>query len=300
MSQPERHGNIDLKLLRYFLAVAEELHFGRAAARLNMTQPPLSLHIKELETQLGTPLFIRHSRSVALTHAGRILMQEARTLLSSTHLALSRVTQIGRGERGCITLGVIGTALWSGLRQPLHRFLRENPCIDVMFNEQSPGAQITALEQHEIDAGIWRMATALPATLTGKLVCRDTFYVALPADHPFAGRESLALSDLKHEDFITLPMAHSDWRFLQQACHQAGFTPRIVREAVEPQTVLALVGMGMGVTMIAGSYADIHWPDITFRPLQDGIPADLYVVYDPHKIPPTALRLAEAIQSSAP
>ncbi|MEH5744682.1 LysR family transcriptional regulator, partial [Atlantibacter hermannii] len=94
----------DLKLLRYFLAVAEELHFGRAAARLNMSQPPLSLHIKELENQLGTPLFVRHSRSVALTWAGKILMEESRRLLAMATASLARVEQIGRGEGGRIEL----------------------------------------------------------------------------------------------------------------------------------------------------------------------------------------------------
>ncbi|MCD3082827.1 LysR family transcriptional regulator, partial [Salmonella enterica subsp. enterica serovar Enteritidis] len=101
----------DLKLLSYLIAVAEELHFGRAAARLNMSQPPLSIHIKELEQQLGTLLFIRHSRSVALTHAGKVLMEESRRLLASANQALARVEQIGGGEDGRIELGVFGKAL---------------------------------------------------------------------------------------------------------------------------------------------------------------------------------------------
>lgn len=108
----ERVYRTDLKLLRYFLAVAEELHFGRAAARLNMSQPPLSIHIKELENQLGTQLFIRHSRSVVLTHAGKILMEESRRLLVNANNVLARVEQIGRGEAGRIELGVVGTAMW--------------------------------------------------------------------------------------------------------------------------------------------------------------------------------------------
>ncbi len=107
---------IDLKLLRYFLAVAEELHFGRAAARLNMSQPPLSIHIKDLEQQLGTLLFVRHSRSVALTHAGKILLEESRRLLANASQALARVEQIGRGEAGRIELGVVGTAMWGRMR----------------------------------------------------------------------------------------------------------------------------------------------------------------------------------------
>ena len=120
----ERVYRTDLKLLRYFLAVAEELHFGRAAARLNMSQPPLSIHIKELENQLGTQLFIRHSRSVVLTHAGKILMEESRRLLVNANNVLARIEQIGRGEAGRIELGVVGTAMWGRMRPVMRRFLR--------------------------------------------------------------------------------------------------------------------------------------------------------------------------------
>lgn len=134
----ERTHRIDLKLLRYFLAVAEELHFGRAAARLNMSQPPLSIHIKDLEQQLGTLLFVRHSRSVALTHAGKILMEESRRLLSSANQALARVEQIGRGEAGRVELGVIGTAMWGKMRPVMRRFLKEHPNVEVLFRENMP------------------------------------------------------------------------------------------------------------------------------------------------------------------
>ena len=154
----ERVHRIDLKLLRYFLAVAEELHFGRAAARLNMSQPPLSLHVKELENQLGTPLFVRHSRSVALTHAGKILMEESRRLLFSANQAFARVEQIGRGEAGRIELGVVGTAMWGKMRPVMRRFLKENPNVEVLFREKMPAMQMALLERRELDAGIWHLA----------------------------------------------------------------------------------------------------------------------------------------------
>lgn len=152
----ERVYRTDLKLLRYFLAVAEELHFGRAAARLNMSQPPLSIHIKELENQLGTQLFIRHSRSVVLTHAGKILMEESRRLLVNANNVLARVEQIGRGEAGRIELGVVGTAMWGRMRPVMRRFLRENPNVEVLFREKMPAMQMALLERRELDAGIWR------------------------------------------------------------------------------------------------------------------------------------------------
>lgn len=293
MDSIERVYRTDLKLLRYFLAVAEELHFGKAAVRLNMSQPPLSIHIKELEAQLGTMLFIRHSRSVALTHAGKVLMEETRNLLAATNQALARVEQIGRGERGRIELGIVGTALWGRLRPILHNFIKANPTVDIIFREKSPGIQMAMLERHEIDAGIWRMVSIPPQGLTSLRLQEASFLVALPSEHRLARYNSIPLHELRNEAFVTLPAVHSDWSFLQKICNNAGFSPYIVREAVEPQTVLALISMGLGVTMIADSYAQMNWPGVIFRPLEERIPADLYVVYDESQITPTTLRLID-------
>lgn len=285
----------DLKLLRYFLAVAEELHFGRAAARLNMSQPPLSLHIKELETQLGTPLFVRHSRSVALTHAGKILMEESRRLLAMANASLARVEQIGRGEGGRIELGVVGTAMWGRMRPVMHAFLGDNPNVDVQFREKSPGMQLALLERHELDAGIWRMALDLPTGMVGIRLHQAAFLVAMPQDSPLASWSAIPLEALRNEYFVTLPSVHSDWSFLQRVCREAGFSPMIIREAVEPQTVLAMISMGLGVTLMADSYAQMQWPGVVFRPLKEPIPADLYIVYQPTHTTPTAMRLIKAL-----
>lgn len=291
----ERVYRTDLKLLRYFLAVAEELHFGRAAARLNMSQPPLSLHIKELESQLGTLLFIRHSRSVALTHAGKVLMEESRRLLASASQALARVEKIGRGEAGRIEMGIVGTAMWSEVRSVMRTFIKDHPNVDVVFREKSPVMQMVLLERRELDVGIWRMATDPTAGFTGLCLGNASFLVAMPEDHPFVSQPAIALSDLQNEYFVTMPSAHSDWAFLHRVCQQAGFTPMIVREAVEPQTVLAMISMGMGITLAADSYAQMQWPGVVFRPLQERIPADLYVVYDEKQATPAVTQLIKAL-----
>lgn len=291
----ERVYRTDLKLLRYFLAVAEELHFGRAAARLNMSQPPLSLHIKELESQLGTLLFIRHSRSVALTHAGKILMEESRRLLASAGQALARVEQIGRGEAGRIELGIVGTAMWSEVRLLMRAFLKAHPNVDVVFREKSPVMQMALLERRELDVGIWRMATQPSAGFTSINLGAASFLVAMPEDHHLVGRSAVSLTELQNEYFVTMPSAHSDWAFLHGVCQQAGFTPLIVREAVEPQTVLAMISMGMGITLAADSYAQMQWPGVVFRPLEERIPADLYVVYDQKQATPAVEKLIEGL-----
>lgn len=291
----ERTHRIDLKLLRYFLAVAEELHFGRAAARLNMSQPPLSTHVKELEQQLGTLLFIRHSRSVALTHAGNILMEESRRLLSSANQALARVEQIGRGEAGRIELGVIGTAMWGKMRPVMRRFLKDNPNVEVLFRENMPAMQMTMLERRELDAGIWRMATELSPGFTSLRLHESSFLVAMPEEHPLTASEFVPLEALRNEYFVTMPSIHTDWAFLQRVCLSAGFSPMIIREVREPQTVLAMISMGIGITLIADSYAQMSWPGVVFRPLEERIPADLYIVYDQQQATPALEKLVAAL-----
>lgn len=298
MNNPQRIYRTDLKLLRYFLAVAEELHFGKAAARLNMSQPPLSFHIKELEAQLGTMLFIRHSRSVALTHAGEVLLQETKQLLASANIALARVEQIGRGEGGRIHLGIVGTAIWGGLRLGLQNFIVDYPAIEILFREKSPGDQLALLENHDIDAGIWRMETTPPAGLKSEKLHDATFMVALPEQHPLARQPSIDIAQLRHEAFVTMTAIHSDWTFLQRVCREAGFTPRVVREAVEPQTVLALVSIGLGLTIMADSYAQMNWPGVVFRPPTKAIPADLYAVFDPNQLTSTTRQLIDALKKS--
>lgn len=291
----ERTHRIDLKLLRYFLAVAEELHFGRAAARLNMSQPPLSIHIKDLEQQLGTLLFVRHSRSVALTHAGKILMEESRRLLSSANQALARVEQIGRGEAGRVELGVIGTAMWGKMRPVMRRFLKEHPNVEVLFRENMPAMQMAMLERRELDAGVWRMTTAPSPGFTSLRLHESSFLVAMPEEHPLAARKAIPLATLRNEYFVTMPSIHTDWTFLQRVCQSAGFTPMIIREVMEPQTVLAMVSMGIGITLIADSYAQMAWPGVAFRPLEERIPADLYIVYDQHQATPALEKLVAAL-----
>lgn len=291
----ERAHRIDLKLLRYFLAVADELHFGRAAARLNMSQPPLSIHIKELEQQLGTLLFIRHSRSVALTHAGTILMEESRRLLASANQALARVEQIGRGETGRIELGVIGTAMWGKMRPVMRRFLKENPNVEVLFREHMPAMQMTMLERRELDAGVWRMATEPSPGFTSLRLHESSFLVAMPEEHPLAALAAIPLEALRNEYFVTMPSVHTDWTFLQRVCLSAGFTPMIIREVREPQTVLAMISMGIGITLIADSYAQMNWPGVVFRPLEERIPADLYIVYDQQQATPALEKLVVAL-----
>jgi DNA-binding transcriptional LysR family regulator len=151
--------------------------------------------------------------------------------------------------------------------------------------------QMALLERRELDVGIWRMATEPTAGFTSIRLREAAFLVAMPEDHRLVGETTITLTDLQNEYFVTMPSAHSDWSFLQRVCQQAGFSPLIVREAVEPQTVLAMISMGMGITLAADSYAQMQWPGVVFRPLKERIPADLYVVYDEKQATPAVDKL---------
>ncbi|MOA26150.1 HTH-type transcriptional regulator GltC [compost metagenome] len=155
--------------------------------------------------------------------------------------------------------------------------------------------QMALLERRELDVGIWRMATHPSAGFTSINLGAASFLVAMPEDHHLVGRSAVSLTELQNEYFVTMPSAHSDWAFLHGVCQQAGFTPLIVREAVEPQTVLAMISMGMGITLAADSYAQMQWPGVVFRPLEERIPADLYVVYDQKQATPAVEKLIEGL-----
>ncbi|MCV5801897.1 DNA-binding transcriptional regulator XapR, partial [Escherichia coli] len=159
-------------------------------------------HIKELENQLGTQLFIRHSRSVVLTHAGKILMEESRRLLVNANNVLARIEQIGRGEAGRIELGVVGTAMWGRMRPVMRRFLRENPNVDVLFREKMPAMQMALLERRELDDGIWRMATEPPTGFTSLRLHESAFLVAMPEEHHLSSFSTVPLEALRDEYFV--------------------------------------------------------------------------------------------------
>lgn len=222
-------------------------------------------------------------------------MEESRRLLANANQAMARVEQIGRGEAGRIELGVVGTALWGRMRPAMHHFLKANPNVEVLFREKSPGMQMALLERRELDAGIWRMAIEPTVGFTSLRLHESSFMVAVPEDHILASRDAVPLAALRNEYFVTLPSVHSDWGFLQRVCQQAGFSPMIIREVVEPQTVLAMISMGIGITLMADGYAQMNWPGVIFRPLEERIPADLYIVYEQQQATPALEKLVAAL-----
>ena len=278
--------SIDLKQLKYFLAVAEEKSFSRAAERLHISQPPLSQQIMKLESELGVKLFTRTTRIFELTVAGRALMVEAAELLGKMRMTIDTIRQIDRGEVGRLRVGIVGSAMWGPIPGLLEQFQSQFPRVSWTIHELGPNDQWEALRSKQIDVGFWREPRIEPdvlkqANLRQELCFREQFCVAVNARHPLAGRASIALPEIADEPMLTLHLDQSaEPRYLLQCCVNAGFQPTIFQEAAEPQTLLAMVGAGLGVALMPETTSRIGWPGVRFLPIHAHAPsANLYISY---------------------
>ena len=278
--------SIDLKQLRYFLAVAEEKSFSRAAERLHISQPPLSQQIMKLESELGVRLFTRTTRSFELTVAGKALMVEAAELLAKMRMTIDTIRQIDRGEVGRLRVGIVGSAMWGPIPSLLEQFQSQYPRVTWTIHELGPNDQWEALRARQIDVGFWREPriegdVLKQANLRQDLCFQENVCVAINAKHPLAQNEAIKLIDIAHEPMLTLHLDQSaEPRYLIQCCVNAGFQPTIFQEAAEPQTLLAMVGAGLGVALLPQTTSRIGWPGVRFLPIKSNPPsANLYIAY---------------------
>ena len=276
--------SIDLKQLKYFLAVAEEKSFSRAAERLHISQPPLSQQIMKLESELGVRLFARTTRSFELTMAGKALMQEAAELLGRMRMTIDTIRQIDRGEVGRLRVGIVGSAMWGPIPSLLERFQTEFPRVTWTLHELGPDQQLEALRSKQIDVGFWREPRLdeeelRQSHLRQDLCFREDFCVAVHKEHPLARQEAIELTDIANEPMLTLHLNQSaEPRYLIQCCVNAGFQPVIFQEAAEPQTLLAMVGARLGVALMPQTTSRIGWPGVAFLPIRSNAPsANLYI-----------------------
>jgi DNA-binding transcriptional LysR family regulator len=278
--------SIDLKQLKYFLAVAEEKSFSRAAERLHISQPPLSQQIMKLESELGVKLFARTTRTFELTVAGKALMGEASELLAKMRMTIDTIRQIDRGEVGRLRVGIVGSAMWGPIPSLLEEFQTKFPRVTWTLHELGPTLQYEALRAKQIDVGFWREPRLDEDDLKNdnlrqELCFREDVCVALNEHHPLAKQDAIELSELADEPMLTLALDKSSFpRYLIQCCVKAGFQPTIFQEASEPQTLLAMVGAGLGVALMPETTSRIGWPGVAFVPIRSNPPsANLYITY---------------------
>ncbi|HMF54063.1 MAG TPA: LysR substrate-binding domain-containing protein, partial [Edaphobacter sp.] len=255
--------DIELRHLRYFVAVAEELHFGRAAQRLHLAQPPLSQQIRKLEEILGHALFIRTSRSVKLTSAGQIFLERARRVLRNVQEDLEEARSIGRGEVGFLRVGFIGSSMLTPLPAMLGQYRRQYPKVQLQLSETFTSGLIQALTKNTLDAGFLRDGGPTDGLHVEKLFS-EPFVAVLPSKHPLAEHKTISAAKLRNEPFVFFsPTAgHRAYEKPISLCEQHGFRPRVVQEAPQWLTILRLVGAGLGVSIAPACVAQIATPDI--------------------------------------
>jgi DNA-binding transcriptional LysR family regulator len=259
---------MDLRRLRYFLAVAEELHFGRAAERVGIAQPPLTQQIQKLEGELGCRLFVR-GRKTALTEAGRALLEEARRILEQAERAAEITRRAARGEQGQLVVGAPPSVMLSALPAVIRKYRRAFPGVQFTLRELSTSAIENSLRAGEIDVGFLRETQPEPP-LASLVLFEEPVVAVLPATHPLTARKSLALGALRGEPFLFFPrrLGPAFYDKLISFCSRAGFVPDVVQEATQWQSVVSLVEAGMGVSLAPGCVQRFRWPGVRYRPLQ--------------------------------
>ena len=266
---------MDIRHLRYFVAVAEELHFTRAAARLGIRQPPLSLQIKQLEAEIGAPLFRRLSRGVELTEAGRLFLDEARAILSRLDYALVDARRRARGECGRIRMGFAGATYFQPLIPAAIRAYRTRHPDVVLSPEQSnTPALITGLHEGRIDVAFIRPPIEPDARLRVLDLIDEEMVIAVPAGHPLDTGAPLPLAALATEPFILFPreIGHGLHDSIIAACLAAGFTPKLGQDAPQISSIIPMVAAGFGVSVVPRSVTQIHADGIVYRPIADAAP----------------------------
>lgn len=268
---------IETRLLVQFIAVAEELHFNRAAQRLHMAQPPLSQAIRRLEQEMGVSLFERTNRSVSLTPAGEDFLESAREVLRILDAGVDKSRRVSQGIEGHLTLTFINITQYGPLLRALRNFRAAFPAVSFTMNEATTQEQVDALEQGRADLGFMRPPGRTSPGLRFNAILREPVMIALPAEHRLAGCESIPLAALQCDHFVSAPR-HLGQGFhdqLVQLCEAAGFTPHIAQQARQLQTLVALVASGFGVALLPASLAQEPRKDVIFRPLEVDAPAEL-------------------------
>ncbi|WP_430301838.1 LysR substrate-binding domain-containing protein, partial [Pseudomonas aeruginosa] len=262
-----------LRHLRYFIAVAEELHFGRAAERLGISQPPLSQQIQALEEEIGARLFERTNRRVELTDAGRLFLDESRQVLAQVDKAVLLARRAHLGELGELKIGFTSSAPFtSTIPSSIHAFRKAYPDVHLDLQEMSSRQVLKALLEESLQVGVIR-PLALPDAVHWVELFREPLVAVLRADHPLAAgsEDGLAIAALAEEPFVFFPRSYGTGLYDQVIAltRQAGFSPRIAQEASEAMTIIGLVSAGLGVSILPASFRRTRVDGVVYRTLSD-------------------------------
>lgn len=264
---------MELRHLRYFVTVAETLNFTRAAERLHIGQPPLSMQIRDLEAEIGAPLFERTRRRVELTEAGKRFLPHAHAILAQAVQAADEARRAARGEVGELRVGITSSLPYTAiLPDVLGAFRRRHPEVRLQLREMFTIDQFEALEQDRLDVGLVRYdAAGAPPGIAIREIGRDPLRLVINAGHALAGQSSVAFRDLRDEEFISFPADAGTGlpAILQRLSRAAGFEPRIVQTAREATTQIGLVAAGLGLALLPGPLECVRIPRVRYLPIDD-------------------------------
>jgi len=268
--------------MEQFIAVAEELHFHRAAERLNMSQPPLTSAIRKLEDDIGVTLIERGNRVLGLTPAGKKFLDEARETLRRAEQTITATVDVAAGRTGVLRLGYVGSALYGRLPEVIREFRASHPKVRLELREATTAAQIAALRDGIFDVGVLIPPLVNAGDVTQTQFDSDRLCMAIPRDHPLSKQSELTLADLSNEPFILWPMVEGRGFHLQviRLCANAGFVPMVTQEAHGMHAVLSLVSVGGGVSVVPQSMSGFRGDQISYHPLSGSEPRfDLVMGY---------------------
>src|ERR1700676_2328798 len=261
--------NLELRHLRYFVAVADELHFGRAASRLHLSQPPLSQQIRKLEEILGYALFVRTSRSVKLTNAGEAFLERARRTLRNVQRDIDETRSIGQGEVGSLHIGFVGSAMLTTLPGIFRAYREAYPRVNLSLHEFFTARVVEGLESGTLDAGILRDGDSVKM-LNVTTLFSEPYVAVLPRSHRCAKQKRISPGMLRNEPFVYYPRSAGGRAFEKPLTlfEEYGFRPHIVQEASHWLTILLLVGAGLGVSVAPACVRRIASPEVVCIPLR--------------------------------
>ena len=272
---------MELRHLRYFVAVAEERHFTRAAYNLGIAQPALSQQIKQLEKELGFDLLHRTKRTVALTDAGVVFLQEAYRTLAQAERAVHAARRAHQGESGRLVIGFVGSASHKVLPEVLRLYRRHYPDVALELTELTSMQQVQALQNQEIDVGFVR-SVEFDETVHYEPVSSERLVVALPEEHELALETQIAITSLEPEPFIIFPrrLGPNFYDQIIGLCQGASFSPKIAQEAVQMQTIVSLVAGGLGIALVPEAVQNLERTGVAYRPLEGPSPkVNLFLIW---------------------
>lgn len=276
-------GSLELRHLRYFIALAEELNYGRAARKLRIAQPGLSQQIKRLEEIVGAVLVDRSQRAVGLTTAGKLFLAGAGRTMRQVEQAVQSAQRAERGQLGRLTVGYVGSAAYVGvLTSMVSRFREKHPDIELEISEMEMRAQLVAIDEGRLDICYIRPPTPIPVGITTLPILQEEILLAIPSSHPLAEMPDVPLDRFANDTFIT-PHHPPDVSFHHHtltACRQAGFFPRTGPQGREFMTVASMVAVGLGVALVPQSLRCIEMPGVRYKRVRDlAVTAELAIAY---------------------